>query len=286
MSKFVLSAFADEIADDLTTQMDVMEKNGIGYIEIRGVNGKSVVKYSLQEIEAIKKELDARGFKISAVGSPLGKIKITDDFEPHMELFRHTIKISQILETQYIRMFSFFIPEGDDPEIYRDEVMRRWRIFLEESEDSGLILLHENEKDIFGDTPERCLDLLETMNSKRLKAIFDPANFVQCDVETYPKAFDMLKKHAIYLHIKDALYKDHSVMPAGHGDGKIKEILTDLHNCDFEGFLSIEPHLGAFTGFAELEKNPMIEDMPEGGPRKFVIAADAIKKIIKEVAGE
>jgi sugar phosphate isomerase/epimerase len=284
MSRFILSAFADEIADDLTTQMDVLEQHGIKYIEMRGVNGKSLVLHSLDEVRNLKKELDKRGFNISAVGSPIGKINITDDFEPHLELFKHTIKIALILETKYIRMFSFFIPKGENPQNYRDEVMRRWREFIKAAEGSGLILLHENEKDIYGDTPERCLDLIKTLNCSYMKAIFDPANFVQCDVKTYPDAYEILKDHIAYIHIKDALYKDHSVMPSGYGNGKIKEILMSLQNSGYEGFLSLEPHLGTFSGLAALEHDIKIADLLEGGPKTFAIAVKALQKILSEIA--
>lgn len=125
MSKFVLSAFADEIDPMLATQMDVLDRYGIKYIEIRGVNGKSLVQYSLGEVKEFKKQLDARGFGISAIGSPIGKIKITDDLAPHLELFKHTVQIAEILETQYIRMFSFYMPEDESPDLYRAEVMDR-----------------------------------------------------------------------------------------------------------------------------------------------------------------
>lgn len=280
MSKFILSAFADEIDPMLTTQMDVLDQHGIKFIEMRGVNGKSLVQHTLDEVKEIKNQLDVRGFKISAIGSPIGKISITEDFGSHLELFKHTIEIAAILETQYIRMFSFFIPEGEKPEAYRDEVMNRWRLFIEAARGTGLILLHENEKGIYGDTAERCLDLLETLNCSYMKAIFDPANFVQCNVKNYPEAFNLLKKHIVYLHIKDALYKDHSVVPAGHGDGKVKEILKDLENSGFEGFLSLEPHLADFTGFAALEPNSPANKLPEGGPKQFAIAVEALKKII------
>lgn len=280
MSKFILSAFADEIDPMLTTQMDVLDQHGIKFIEMRGVNGKSLVQHTLDEVKEIKNQLDVRGFKISAIGSPIGKISITEDFGSHLELFKHTIEIAAILETQYIRMFSFFIPEGEKPEAYRDEVMNRWRLFIEAARGTGLILLHENEKGIYGDTAERCLDLLETLNCSYMKAIFDPANFVQCNVKNYPEAFNLLKKHIVYLHIKDARYKDHSVVPAGHGDGKVKEILKDLENSGFEGFLSLEPHLADFTGFAALEPNSPANKLPEGGPKQFAIAVEALKKII------
>ncbi|MFW6007090.1 MAG: sugar phosphate isomerase/epimerase family protein [Halanaerobiales bacterium] len=283
MAKFILSAFADEIDMDLTTQMEVLDQHDIKHIEMRGVNGKGVVEYPLEEVKEIKKQLDDNGFKISAVGSPLGKIEITDDFGPHLDLFKHTLDIARILETDYIRMFSFFIPEGDKPEKYRDEVMERWSQFIKVAEGSGITLLHENEKEIYGDTPERCLDLLETMDCDYFKAIFDPANFIQCDVVTYPDAYNLLEDYIEYLHIKDAVYSDKSVVPSGQGDGKIKEILTDLYNKDFEGFLSLEPHLGSFEGLGNLERDSDFADLPEGGPRKFAIASEALKSILNDI---
>ncbi len=283
MAEFIISAFADEIDADLKTQMDVLDQHGIKHIEMRGVNGKNLTQYTLEEVKEIKKQLDARGFKISAVGSPIGKIKITDDFAPHLELFKHTIEIAKILETQYIRMFSFFMPEGDDPAIYRDEVIRRWKEFIRVAEGSGLILLHENEKEIYGDIADRCLDLLQAVNCDFVKATFDPANFVQCDEETYPRAYELLKDYVVYMHIKDANRSDQVVVPAGYGDGKVEEILSDLYKNGFEGFLSLEPHLGTFQGFADLEPNSPVNDMPEGGAKKFAMAVEALKKITDKI---
>lgn len=283
MSNFVLSAFADEIDMDLKTQMDVLDSHNIKHIEMRGVNGRGLVQYTLEEVTEIKRQLDERGFKLSAIGSPIGKIKITEDFEPHLELFKHTMEIAKIMETKYIRMFSFFIPEGKDPAEYRDEVMRRWRKFIEAAEGKGLILLHENEKDIYGDTPERCLDILKTMNCDYLKATFDPANFVQCDVKTFPEGYDLLRDFIEYVHIKDAVYSDHHVVPAGQGDGKVKELLSALHTCGYDGFLSLEPHLAHFQGFGSLEKGSVGFDLPEGGPRSFAVATHALKKLLTEI---
>lgn len=283
MSKFILSAFADEIDSDLKTQMDVLEQHGINYIEMRGVNGKGVVEYTLDEVREIKKQLDDRGFGISSVGSPLGKIKITDNFGPHLDLFKHTLEVADILDSKYIRMFSFFIPKGEDPAKYRDEVMERWSRFIETAKGTSVTLLHENEKDIYGDNADRCLDLLKTMNCSYMKAVFDPANFIQCDEETYPKAFNMLKDYIVYMHIKDALYSNHQVVPSGEGDGKVPEILSDLYEMGYEGFLSLEPHLGSFVGFAALEPGTVGADLPDGGPRKFAVAAHALKKIIKNI---
>lgn len=278
--QFVLSAFADEIDPDLRVQMDILDQHEIKYIEMRGVNGKNLIDYSLDEVKEIKNQLDQRGFRLSAVGSPIGKIGINDDFTPHLEKFRHTLKIAEIMETKYIRMFSFFMPKGEDPSQYRDEVLNRWRAFLKAAERTDIVLLHENEKEIYGDTPERCLDLVESLDSESFKLTFDPANFVQCNVETYPKAFEMLKEHITYMHIKDALYDGHQVVPSGQGDGRVKDILEALKKMGYQGFLSLEPHLGNFTGFSALEPGTAGADLPDGGPRQFAVAAQALKNLL------
>ena len=283
MSEFILSAFADEIDDDLKIQMDILDQHGIKYIEMRSVYGKNITAFSIDEIKEIKKGLDQRGFKISAIGSPIGKIKISDDFKPHLELFKHTLEIAKILETKNIRMFSFYIPKNEDPAIYRDEVMKRWQEFVDAAKGTGLNLLHENEKEIYGDTAERCLDIIETMDNKYVKAIFDPANFVQCDVVSYPNAYEIMKEHVVYMHIKDAMRDSHKVVPSGMGDGGIKETLSSLKKKGFCGYLSLEPHLGSFSALADLELNLDVSDMPEGGPKQFSIACIALKKTLNEL---
>lgn len=283
MSKFILSAFADEINTNLDIQMEVLEKHDIRYIEMRGVNGKNIVDYSLDEVRAIKKVLDEKGFKISAVGSPIGKIKITDEFTNHLELFKHTLEITKILESKYIRMFSFFIPEGHEPEMHREEVINRWLQFVKASEDYNVVLLHENEKDIYGDIPERCLDLIKALNCNYVKVTFDPANFVQCGVKPYHEGYELLKDYIEYMHIKDAKSADGMVVPAGYGDGQVREVLEALKNREFEGFLSLEPHLGYFEGLNSLEIDDKWKSLPKGGEQLFAIATDALKKVLKDI---
>ncbi len=283
MYEFILTGFADEINRDFDVQLNEINGMGIDYIEIRSVDGKSIVAYSLDEIKAIKEKLDAANVKISAVGSPIGKIKITDDFEPHFELFKHTVEIAKLLGTNYIRLFSFFVEEGT-ADSHRDEVMRRMLALKDYVEGTDIILLHENEKDIYGDTAERCLDIYKTLNSDNVKLIFDPANFVQCQVETYPHAFNMLKDHVIYYHVKDAIKSSGEVVPSGYGDGHLPEIIKELKDRSYKGFLSLEPHLGMFDGFAALEGegvSPVFEEKSDAG--KFKLAVSCLKSIIEEV---
>ncbi|MCF2647828.1 MULTISPECIES: sugar phosphate isomerase/epimerase family protein [Bacillaceae] len=283
MSRFILSAFADEINDQLKTQMDVLESHDIKFIEMRGVNGKLLVHHTLEEVQEIKRQMDERGFKLSAIGSPIGKINITDDFRPHLQLFKHTLEIAEIMECKYIRMFSFFMPKGEDPSVYREEVINRWRSFIQVTEGKNVVLLHENESGIYGDTPERCFDLLETLNCEYVKGIFDFANFVQCNAKNYPEAFMLLKDYIAYIHVKDAVYSDHHVVPAGKGDGNVSEILQELYKTGYDGFLSLEPHLWNYSDFSLLTPDSPGYDLPVGGEKRFAVAVRAIKNIINKI---
>lgn len=280
MAKFILSAFADEIHEDFDIQLKILKKHDVRFIELRSVDGKNVCDHTIVELKELKSHAAAEGIGFSAVGSPLGKIGIEDDFAPELEKFKRTLEIAHTLETKYIRMFSFFIPKGKQAEDYRDEVLNRWRQYVEAAQGSGITLLHENEKDIYGDTAARCLDLLKTLNTPIVKATFDPANFVQCGEETYPYAFKLLKDYVVYMHIKDALFANGEVVPSGEGDGHVEEILKTLNDNGYEGFLSLEPHLGDFKGFAGLEQDSRWANEKEGGPKTFAVAAVALKKIL------
>lgn len=279
---FTLSAFADEIDEMLDIQIEGIKRHGIDYIEARGIDGKNVSDYTPEEMKTVKKRLDEKNVKVSAIGSPIGKIGITDDFESHLEKFKNTLELARILETKYIRLFSFYIPDGEEPKKYRDEVLKRMDTFVKTAEGSGIILLHENEKGIYGDNAERCFDILESIGNNILRATFDPANFIQCGETTYPYAYELLKDHIEYMHIKDAK-ESGEVMPAGDGKGHIKEILKNLKNRGYNGFLSLEPHLGNFSGLAELEKNDTYKDLPKAGEKTFALAVNSLKNILKEI---
>lgn len=274
-----ISGFADEIAPELEKQIEGLRKLGISFLEIRGVNGKNIAQLTADEAKAVKTQLDNRDVRISAIGSPIGKIGILDDFSQEEERFKRVLETAAVLNAPYIRMFSFFMPQNAD--IYRDETAARWQRYLQLAKGYPVILLHENEKGIFGDTPERCKWLMETMASAQMGLTFDPANFVQCGVDTL-EAYRMLKPYITYVHAKDAK-TDGSVVPCGMGDGNVYEIFTDLQKSGFDGFFSVEPHLGDFDGFSALEQG---NDGKEPAMKKsdfelFSLAYDALMHIME-----
>lgn len=282
MSKFIISGFADEIDSKIKKQFEHLNKLGISYFEPRGVNGVNIADLNEKQLDELKADMAEYGIKVSSIGSPIGKISINDPFEPHLEKLKRVIEIAKELGTKYIRIFSFFIPKGEEPEKYRDEVMSRMKKMCDLAEAEGVILLHENEKEIYGDIAKRCLDIFETVKSPALKGVFDPANFIQCEQKVYPDAFEMLKPHIVYIHIKDA-QKNGEVVPAGYGEGNVEAIIKELHKDDYEGFLSLEPHLGSFTGLANLELDDKMLKLEESTPEKFTLAYECLNKIIKKV---
>ena len=232
-------AFADEASPFIDGQIKALKENGLDGLEIRNVDNVNVSDISDAKAKEVKKKLDDAGLAVWSVGSPIGKIDIVkDDFNLHTEKFRRTLEIAEILGAENIRLFSFYIPKESDPSEYRNEVIDRLGKFLGIASGTGIDLCHENEKGIYGDNAERCLEIYKAL--PEIKAIFDPANFVQCGVDTLP-AWEMLKTYVKYLHIKDAL-PDGNVVPAGKGAGNLSYILSDYKTMNGTA-LTLEPHL-------------------------------------------
>jgi len=281
-----ISGFSDEIASDVEEQFRVLNKLNIGCFEPRGIDGKNISVLTDEEVMLLKGKMESYGIKASSIGSPIGKIKLEEPFEPHFELFKRVVKIAKTLDTRYIRIFSFFHDGGQawtDEE--RTEVLSRLRRMIDYARKNGVILLHENEKDIYGDTVERCCDLMDELACDNFKAVFDPANFVQCGQDT-KAAYGRLKEHIGYMHIKDACSLDGNVVPAGKGDGNIEYILGDLLSNGYTGYISLEPHLGTFAGLADLELDDKMLDLPPGGEGTFTLAYHALRAILERIQCE
>ncbi|MBR4331698.1 MAG: sugar phosphate isomerase/epimerase [Clostridia bacterium] len=244
-------AFADEASPMIDQQIAAMKRNGLNGLEIRNVDKENVSGISLEKAREVRKKLDDAGLTVWSIGSPIGKIDIEkDDFEAHLDALRHTIEVAKALNCENIRMFSFYIPEGKSPKDYREQVMERLHRMAKIARGTGVTLCHENEKGIYGDMADRCLEILNEV--PEIAGVFDPANFVQCGQDTL-KAWELLKGKIKYLHIKDALFADGHVVPAGKGDGNVpfivKEYLKQGGQC-----MTVEPHLKVFSGLAHLER--------------------------------
>jgi sugar phosphate isomerase/epimerase len=265
-----LTGFADEISPELEEQLETLAQESMGYMELRSAWNTNVLDLSDDELDRIKAATAQRSIGISSIGSPIGKVPVTDPFGPHLERFRRALYAADVMESPYVRVFSFFVPEGQEPGHYREEVIDRMGIMAGEAEDSGVTLLHENEKEIYGDVPSRCLEILAGVGSPALRAAWDAANFVQCGVRPYTEGYASLRPYVEYVHVKDALSGSDSVVPAGEGDGQLPDTLSALRASGFDGFFSLEPHLasaGTYSGFS--------------GPELFRKAAGVFKDLLR-----
>ena len=249
-----LSGFGDEIDPDPAVQAAVLLALGASHIEVRSAWGTNVSELEPQQVAALKDILDEKGLKVSAVASPIGKVDVSLPVEHELDRLRQIISVAKGLDTKYVRIFSFYRAEGRSAEDIRDDVMVRMGALAALAAEAGVVLLHENEKGIFGDTPERVLDIMTTVNSRALRIAWDNANFVQVGVKPYTDGYAMLRPYLEYFQVKDALSTTGEVVPSGEGDGELDATIAALKADGFTGFASLEPHLasahelGGFSG--------------------------------------
>ena len=285
MAKFILSAFADEYAPEIDRQIEGLKANGIEYMEIRGVDGTNISDITLGKAEEVHAKLKAAGIGVSSIGSPIGKIKLTDDFDAHLDKLRHTIKIAKILECDRIRMFSFYIDDTHDLAPVRDAVMERLGKMLEIAEAEGMVLCHENERGIYGETVEGVVDIIKTFEG-RIKCVFDHANFITANVEAFPYAYSTLCDDIFYMHIKDAGHASDGtiqIFPAGEGTGNFDGTFRHLKTYDKTFFCTLEPHLKVFGGLEALEAakhDDLVKNQFATNEEAFAAAAAAIKRYL------
>ena len=275
-----LCAFADEASVQISGQIAALKRNGLDYLEIRGVDGENISKISEQKAKEVKKMLDDAGLAVWSMGSPLGKHHLERDFAPHAEAIKRVMELSYILDAPRIRMFSFHPIPGEDATTTKQRVFEHLDKLVSLTPEDR-ILCHENEKHIYGETAESCLEVMEAF--PRIRAVFDPANFVQCGVDTL-HAWEILKDHVEYLHIKDAL-ADGTVVPAGQGIGNVEQIVK-MYLARGGEVMTLEPHLQDFVGLSGLENGESVKTLNikyANNDESFDAAVTALKGVLARI---
>ncbi|MFA6867048.1 MAG: sugar phosphate isomerase/epimerase [Clostridia bacterium] len=242
-----ISGFIDEASGKLDEQIVILKELRQEYMCPRTIDGKNITGISYKDfMKDIKPRLDANKIKFSSIGSGIGKIKLYDDeaYKGQLKNLEQLIKIAQAMECKYIRIFSFFVDEKGDYDSYFDEVVKKMQGFVKLAEGSGVVLLHENEKHIYADIPQRVLKLYDAINSPVFQLCYDASNYIQCNTDPF-EAYKMVKDKTVYYHMKDCI--DSREVPLGIGQGHIQEIINDLVSTNYDGFLTLEPHTGFYA---------------------------------------
>lgn len=278
MAYFAFSAFADEAGNSLDEQIKALVENGIHYIEPRNIDGKCIIDFTNEELLEIKKRLNENGIKVGSVGSPIGKYPITDDFDAYLPKVKRTIEVAKLLGTKYVRMFSFFVKQ-DELTIHRDEVIRRLREMVKLAEAEGVVFCHENESKIYGQMPAEVRDVLESVPG--LGGIFDAANYRMNNGDTM-EGIEATLVNFKYMHIKDAIYAEQTIVPAGEGEGRIGEIIDIINDkVDGEVYLTLEPHLHAFLAYKNIDDHELKgKHSFNNGREAFDFAVHALEELL------
>lgn len=270
-----LCAFADEASVELKGQIEALKRNNISLLEIRGVDGENIKDISYDKIKEIRTRLDENDIKVWSVGSPVGKNKTDDNFEKQIDTYKRICEYAEMLGCERIRMFSFFSKNEEDVLDCLDKLCS--------VTPSGIVMCHENEKGIFGDDYESCVKIHKAF--PKIRAVFDPANFVQCDVDTL-KAWEALSPYVDYMHVKDAL-KDKRVVRAGYGIGNLEKIVSMYAN-NSGSVLTLEPHLMEFCGLKDLENGESLSQIQvyNNTDEAFDAGVNALKAILDKLGLE
>ncbi|MGC6426938.1 MAG: sugar phosphate isomerase/epimerase family protein [Akkermansiaceae bacterium] len=255
-----LTGFADEAAQDLTTQIKATQEIGWSRISARGVNGANIHELPEAEFNVVADQLEAAGITIPEFGSLIGNWgkKIDSDFKMTLAEVERAIPRMQRLGTKLIRVMSYAQNPWDEDQ-NEAERFRRLREIHARFAGAGLQAIHENCMNWGGFSADHTLRLIEEVPG--LKLVFDTANPVfqldrskpqsdggfpwQDPLEFYQK----VKEHVVHVHIKDCTNPPAGeTEPAaytlpGDGQGKVREILTELKNNGYTGGLAIEPHV-------------------------------------------
>ena len=275
MGKLLLSAFTDEYANAFDGQIAAARRFGLGYLELRNADGKSVAQMTRQDVLGYHEILKENGIQVNAIGSPIGKITLDGDLNAHLETARRIFEHANTLGTRHIRMFSFYGPQGVPASQCRLQVLDALEQLILLARQFDVTLCHENEALIYGDTPQRCKDLLDHFGGE-LKCVFDMGNFVLEHVNAYD-AYLLLKEHIQYFHIKDALSAG-AVVPPGKGEANIRKILLEhMSTSTADTVITLEPHLQTFSGLNALAGRKF--DNPYKYPDSETAFADAVTKL-------
>ncbi len=282
MAEFVLSAFADEAGTTLEEQICALRENGISYIEPRNIGGKGILKLTEDELRAVKCELDKNGIKVNSLGSPIGKYPIESPLEEHLPDLESALRACEILDTKNIRMFSFFIPKDKCARDFTDEVISRLNIMNKIATERGIQLCHENEKDIYGQNPKEVNTLVD--NVPGMKFIFDGANYRECNCDTI-EGIDATLRSFGYMHIKDAVYSPHMIVPAGEGEARLDEVIEKINSVvNGRVYLTLEPHLHIFDAFKDIDDTELTGKYTFNNNREaFDFAVSALKKLLTKL---
>ncbi len=243
MTAWRLSGFADEAYTDLPDQLRFLTSLGIERIDLRHFE-RDGQRCSIAEATSAERALMARQLREAdiachCVATPVGKAPVEGDFAVQQRQLANGLAAAAEFGSRAVRVFGFRCRSAADD---RDCIGNLTRLCEQAHRDApGVRLLLENERDVFGESPEQILAALHAIDAENLGYVCDPANFAVVGVDALG-AVRQLREHIDALHVKDRGSAGKMVLP-GEGLCGWPQILVELDGRDYPMTLALEPHL-------------------------------------------
>ncbi len=282
---WTLSAFADEAGQTADEQIAALRGASIPCVDLRAIDGFSCIDLPVDGAESIRKKLADAEIRVAMFGSPIGKIDIDDDFETDRNRLRHLASLKDVFECNAVRIFSYYNKAARHLDEWAQVSLSRLRELRNEAGELGLVLYHENEREIFGDRlPEVHRIAEELRDAETFRMIFDFDNFNQSGDDVWAN-WEALRDQTDAFHLKDSDAANQHV-PVGLGTGQVRPILEDAVARGWSGPVSLEPHLAhspavLATG-ASGTANQALEDLDDAAC--FQLAAEAARKLLEQIS--
>ena len=253
-----LGIITDEVSDDLNEGLDFAAKHGLSHVEIRSVGGSNVLSLGDDEIVSIRQRVHEHGLFVSCLASPVFKCALHparviargDMFGAsegtvlqHFLLLERALTVARLLGTNKIRVFSFW--REQDPSSCAQEISRHLTRASEMAESAGVTLLLENEPTCNGGFAGEIADIIRTVNSPSLSALWDPGNEVYGGKESPLEGYCRVRSVIKHVHLKDARINSAGhpeCLPIGRGSVPFAKQLAMLVDDGYQGLFTLEPH--------------------------------------------
>ena len=258
-STLKLGVITDEISQDFDHALAVSRELGLQFVELRQMWSKNLMDLKEDEIKEARRLLTKYGLKVSDIASPFMKVDAPgfttkegqrDTFNARFgykeqpEVLQRAIELAKVLDTDKIRVFSFWRIEK--PAQLFDLVVSDLRKALEKAKKQNIKLVLENEHDCNIATAAESVRLLAAIQDPYLGLNWDPGNAYAAGERPYPDGYNLLPKNRIlHMHIKDAKRNsagksDWTTMGKGDIDyaGQFKALMRD----GYSYAVSLETH--------------------------------------------
>lgn len=209
-----LGVITDEVSSHLDEALDWCVEQNLKHVEIRMVDGVNIMNLTEQQVEKLYHKVTERGLFVSAISSPLFKCLLDQhrpldtgdqfgveelDVEAHQQMVHTAIRYAQILQTNFIRVFSFWREEN--PQRHKDEIVQHLSRAAAVAKQAGVVLLLENEHSCNGGYATEVAELVRAVNSPTLQVLWDPGNEERWS-PSYPEGYEQVKEFVKHFHLK------------------------------------------------------------------------------------